>query len=100
MDGFRARVPAMLSIWLGCGLRRRELIDLTFEHIQRREEHWAIVDLHERPHIRTVPMPAWAQETLDDWLNAADIRRGRLSRRVCRKGQSGARRSLKKSSRA
>lgn len=49
LDGFRARVPAMLSIWLGCGLRRRELIDLTFEHIQRREEHWAIVDLHERP---------------------------------------------------
>ena len=31
-------------------------------------------------------MPAWVQETLDDWLDAADIRRGRLSRRVCRKG--------------
>jgi integrase len=46
LDEFRARVPAMLSIWLGCGLRRRELIDLTFEHIQRRDEHWAIVDLH------------------------------------------------------
>jgi hypothetical protein len=30
---------------LGCGLRRRELADLDFRHLQQREEHWAIVDL-------------------------------------------------------
>ena len=32
---------AVLQTWL----RRKELIDLTLEHIQRREDHWAIVDL-------------------------------------------------------
>jgi site-specific recombinase XerD len=39
------RVRAILAVLLGCGLRRRELIDLTSDHIQRGEEHWAIVDL-------------------------------------------------------
>jgi integrase len=46
-------------------LRRSELIDLTFDHIQRREDHWAIVDLVEKAaHVRTVPMPDWVKETL------------------------------------
>ena len=39
------RDRAMLAVLLGCGLRRRELIHLSFDHIQRREEHWVIVDL-------------------------------------------------------
>jgi integrase len=39
------RDRAILAVLLGCGLRRREPIDLSFDHIQRREDHWAIVDL-------------------------------------------------------
>src|SRR5271167_4421151 len=39
------RDQALLAILLGCGLRRRELIELDFGHLQRRDEHWAIVDL-------------------------------------------------------
>jgi len=35
----------MLAVLLGCGLRRSELIGLTFDHMQRREDHWTIVDL-------------------------------------------------------
>jgi site-specific recombinase XerD len=50
------RDRAILAILLGCGLRRRELADLTISHLQRREEHWAIVDLIGKGgHVRTVP---------------------------------------------
>jgi site-specific recombinase XerD len=77
----------MLAVLLGCGLRRRELIDLTFDHIQRREDHWAIVDLVGKGgHIRTVPMPDWVKQAIDHWLNVAEIARGKIFRCVCRKG--------------
>jgi integrase len=50
LKGMRDR--AILAVLLGCGLRRRELADLDFAHLQQREEHWAIVDLvgKRRPH--------------------------------------------------
>ena len=38
------RDRAVIAVLLGCGLRRRELADLTFDHLQRRDKHWAIVD--------------------------------------------------------
>src|SRR4029077_6169518 len=48
------RDRAILAVLLGCGLRRRELADLDFAHLQQREEHWAIVDLVGKGgHIRT-----------------------------------------------
>jgi site-specific recombinase XerD len=79
------RNRAILAILLGCGLRRRELAELTLESIQRREERWAIVDLVGKGrHIRTVPVPAWVKETLDAWLAAAEIGSGSLFRCVCR----------------
>ena len=57
-----ARDRAMLATLLGCGLRRRELADLGLGHIQRREEHWAIVDLIGKGgHIRSIPMPDWVK---------------------------------------
>src|SRR5580658_231305 len=49
--------------------RRRaapEAVELNFGHIQQREEHWAIVDLKGKAgHIRTIPMPAWVKNVLD-----------------------------------
>lgn len=82
------RDRAILAVLLGCGLRRRELVDLNFDHIQRREDHWAIVDLVGKGgHIRTVPMPDWVKQTIDDWLNAAQITHGRVFRCVCRRGR-------------
>src|ERR1700689_1503192 len=85
LKGIRAR--AILAVLLGCGLRRSELIELNFDHLQRREDHWAIVDLVGKAgHIRTVPMPDWVKRTLDDWLTAASIRQGKLFRCVCRNG--------------
>ena len=62
-----------MAVLLGCGLRRRELIDLTTDHIQRREDHWAIVDLVGKGgHIRTVPMPEWVKHTIDHWMSVAE----------------------------
>ncbi|WP_260315349.1 tyrosine-type recombinase/integrase [Silvibacterium bohemicum] len=36
---------AMISVLVGCGLRRAELYTLTVEDLQIRQGHWAIVDL-------------------------------------------------------
>lgn len=74
-----------MAVLLGCGLRRRELIELSFDHIQRREEHWAIVDLVGKGgHVRTVPMPDWVKQTIDDWVERAGVGNGRLFRCVSR----------------
>jgi len=74
-------------VLLGCGVRRRELTELTTEHFQCREDHWAIIDLIGKGgHVRTVPVPTWVKQTADDWLVAARVADGRLFRRVCRTG--------------
>ena len=41
--GLRNR--AILTVLLGCGLRRSEGAVLTFKHIQQRDGRWCIVDL-------------------------------------------------------
>jgi len=83
------RDRAMLGVLLGCGLRRSELTDLTLDHLQRREEHWAIVDLVGKGgHIRTVPVPDWVKRAIDDWLGASRVTEGRVFRRVCRTGMA------------
>ena len=76
------RDRALLALLLACGLRRHEAVALTLDHLQQREEHWAIVDLVGKGgHIRTVPVPDWVRTELDDWLAAAAIDRGRMFRR-------------------
>jgi site-specific recombinase XerD len=39
------RDRALLAVLLACGLRRHEAVSLRLEHLQQREDHWAIVDL-------------------------------------------------------
>lgn len=57
MDVRSLRDLAMISVLLGCVLRRAELSSLSFEDIQIRQGHWAIVDLVGKGgYIRTVPM--------------------------------------------
>jgi len=64
-------------------------VALTLDHLEQREEHWAIVDLVGKGgHIRTVPVPDWVRAELDDWLAAAAIDRGRLFRRVNKVGRA------------
>ena len=85
VKGMRDR--AILSILLGCGLRRRELAELTFHHLQQREDHWGVVDLIGKAgHMRTVPVPDWVKQITDEWVVAAGVGSGRLFRCVSRSG--------------
>ena len=83
------RDRALLAMLLACGLRRHEAVDLDFGHVQQREEHWAIVDLKGKAgHTRTIPMPAWVKEIVDQWLQAPNISSGKLFRRVHKIGKA------------
>jgi integrase len=95
------RDRALLALLLACGLRRHEAVALRLDHLQQREEHWAIVDLVGKGgHVRTVPVPDWVRQELDNWLTAAGIDRGRLFRRVNKVGKIGLPRSCNRGSQA
>jgi len=82
----------MISILLGCGLRRAELAGLRREDIQIRQGNRAIVDLVGKGnHVRTVPMPIWVKSTVDRWMAAATVADGRVFRAVSRHGTSWGR---------
>ena len=81
------RDRAILALLLGCGLRRGEVANLRLDHLQQRDEHWAIVDLvGKAAHIRTVPVPDWVKAAVDGWLTATPITEGRVFRCVSRMG--------------
>jgi site-specific recombinase XerD len=86
MKGKRDR--ALLALLLACGLRRHEAVSLRLDHLQQREEHWAIVDLLGKSgHVRTVPIPDWVVTELNVWLRAAEIGHGRVFRKVNKMGR-------------
>jgi integrase len=63
--------------------------ELEFAHIQRREGHWAIVDLVGKGrHIRTVPVPEWVKTAIDSWCEAAGVSGGRVFRCFGRAGKT------------
>jgi site-specific recombinase XerD len=81
------RDRAMLAVLLGCGLRRSELVHLSVDHFQQREDHWAIVDLIGKGgHIRTVPVPDWVKASVNVWTTMAHISTGRIFRCVNKTG--------------
>ena len=82
------RNRAMLSLLIGCGLRRAELLGLTMNSIQLREEHWVIADLVGKGgHIRTVPIPLWVKRSMDSWTESAQITTGRVFRSINKAGR-------------
>jgi integrase len=82
------RNRAMLAMLIGCGLRRAELLGLTMNSIQLREEHWVIADLAGKGgHIRTVPIPFWVKKAVDVWTEAAQITEGRVFRSINKAGK-------------
>lgn len=81
------RDKAILAVLLSCGLRREEAAGLTFEHIQKREDRWVIIDLvGKRNSMRSIPMPDWTKTDIDVWVEAAGIKSGRVFRRIRRYG--------------
>lgn len=82
------RDHAMVAMLIGCGLRRAELLALSLESIQQREEHWVIADLVGKGgHVRTVPIPTWVKSTVDAWTAAAAITHGRVFRAINKAGR-------------
>jgi integrase len=83
-----ARDHAILAMLIGCGLRRGELLALTLESVQQREEHWVIADLVGKGgHVRTVPIPSWVKAAVDAWMTAASISEGRVFRAINKAGR-------------
>lgn len=67
------RDRALLSVLIGCGLRREEVANLKLEHIQLRDARWVIVDLVGKGNrVRSVPMPAWCKLAIDEWWASID----------------------------
>jgi integrase len=78
----------MLAMLIGCGLRRGELLALTLESIQQREEHWVIADLVGKGgHVRTVPIPQWVKAAVDAWTAAAAVAGGPVFRAINKAGR-------------
>src|SRR5436305_641422 len=82
------RDHAMVAMLIGCGLRRAELLALTLESVQQREEHWVIADLVGKGgHVRTVPIPTWVKSFVDAWTAAAAITHGPVFRAINKAGR-------------
>ena len=59
---------AIVSVLLGCGLRRAELATVSVQDLQQREEHWVFADLIGKGgHVRTVPIPQWVGTAVEAW---------------------------------
>jgi integrase len=77
------RDGALLAFLVGCALRRAELVSLVVDKIQMRDGRWVIPDLvGKRQRVRTVPVPGWVKDRLDHWMQAAEIREGKIFRAV------------------
>lgn len=81
LKGMRDR--ALLAVLIGCGLRRAEAANLSFDHVQQREGRWVLVNLiGKRDKIRSIPMPNWTKASIDTWSNAAGFSEGLVFRAV------------------
>lgn len=82
------RDHAMVAMLIGCGLRRAELLALSVESIQQREEHWVIADLVGKGgHVQTVLIPNWVKTAVDAWTAEADITHGAVFRAINKAGR-------------
>jgi len=74
-------------VMIGAGLRRSEVANLTFDHVQQRDSRWVIVDMIGKGnHVRTVPIPSWAKLAIDEWTTSANIHSDLIFRAIHKGG--------------
>lgn len=79
------RDHALLSVMVGSGLRREEVVSLTVEHFKQRDGRWVILNIvGKRNRVRTVPVAAWVKASVDRWMTEAGIVSGPLFMRMYR----------------
>lgn len=62
------RDRALLSLLLGCGLRRAEIVNLTWGHVGYRWGRMALVDFVGKGNrIRTVAVPKWVEDAINEY---------------------------------
>jgi len=77
------RDRCLLALLAGCALRRTELSELKFAHLQTLDGRLVILDLVGKgKRVRTVPVPSWGILALNEWQQAAAISTGPVLRRV------------------
>ena len=78
----------ILSLLVGCALRRQELASLDIDGIQMREGRWVLADLRGKGgRVRTVAIPLWVKQGINAWMIAAKIEDGRLLRPLSKSGK-------------
>jgi len=81
------RDRTILALLIACGLRRSEIVGLTVGQIQQRGDRWVIAELVGKGgRVRTVPVPSWVKQTVEEWQTAGGVRAGRLFRPVNKGG--------------
>ena len=86
LKGLRDR--AILALLLGCGLRRTEAAGLAFDRIQQRDGRWVLVDIiGKRNKVRSVPMPNWTKQAIDEYANAGALSEGIVFRPINKRGR-------------
>ena len=79
---------AIVSVLLGCGLRRAELATVSVQDLQQREDHWVFADLIGKGgHVRTIPIPQWVGTAVESWLAGAAITTGPIFRAINKAGR-------------
>jgi len=74
-----SRDLAMFALLLGCGLRRYEAVTVSWEQYRIVEGRAVLVDIRGKgDKIRSVPVPEWGREAIDNWRNLLTVRLGQL----------------------
>jgi integrase len=78
-----ARNYCIFALLAGCALRLNELAALELATIQQRDGRWVLANLAGKGgRVRTVAIPVWVKQGIDNWLRQSRIKEGRLIRQL------------------